>query len=417
MVQPLAYAHVGFVDSLGRFYTLVESDTPGSNRLYVIPQEYRSSRGADGQPDIAVSLCSDTKVPTALITGFLEPYIDPAAVAEIKQKFGNTIDLAPLPMFSAGSMLMVSGLAETWAITVDDRPDSYDEVPDGLPEAWAQRLKVAAYKWKNFGIRPAIHQLWEDPNNGAGIVYPARTGSNVGAKVPISFLSRGEDNFRTVADQISKGSVVTGQIAYCYKGTIRPYYLNVRCDISKIHDYFSANFSAGNWFAAADIYQSVEILKHQDLIKIEIYDENHKITEKYNVQQILDKILESIIKAVFDTDPKVQAEKKSAEARNGGRWWWWSGGFSFKGSHAEYSRIFNFEMKISGLSSPIPVTIGVRVDAPKASKIGCDALIAQSIEASYLAEKDASDRMPPVLSTMGVSEGVQEYINSFTDKG
>lgn len=154
MVQPLAYAHVGFTDSKGRVFTLIESDTPASKRYYFIPYEYRSSRNAANKPETAISLCTDVSTPTAVITGFLEPYFPPEVLLEIKQKYGQDIELAPLPMFSAGSVLIVSGLAETWGIAVDDRPDKFDDVPEGIDPGWRSRLISAAYKYKNLGSDP-----------------------------------------------------------------------------------------------------------------------------------------------------------------------------------------------------------------------------------------------------------------------
>jgi hypothetical protein len=392
MVQPLAYAHVGFYDSKGNAYTLIESDTPSSKTYYLIPQQYRASRGSNGKPDIAVSLCSDLRVPTAVITGFLEPYIPSFVIDEIKKKFGDDIILAPLPMYSAGRMLVTAANMETWAITVDDRIDQYDDVPAGIPEEIAGRLKLAAYKWKKFGIRPAIYQMWDNPDNGMGAVYPSIVGTNVGAKVPISILARGADNVTVLSDQIKKGAAVVGQIAYNYRGTIRPYYLKINANISKIHEYFSANLTGRAWFATADIYQAVEELKHKELISVEIYDEDHKLTTKYNVQQILDKVLQLILTAAFDSDPKVQAEKQSAVAKDGGRWWWWSGGFAYRGSHAHYERIFNFELKISGISEPIPVTVGLKLDTPDTAP-GCNRAFSDQIEQMLMSEREMSNKV------------------------
>ena len=387
MVAPLAYAHVGFYDTKGNAYTLVESDTPAAKTFYLIPQQYRSSRGLDGKIDIAVSLCTDTKVPTAVITGFLEPYIPPTVIEEIKAKFGADIKLAPLPLFSAGRMLLVSGNLETMAITVDDHPETFDDLPQGIPEDVASRMKLAAYKFKKFGIRPALWDLFTSPDNGMGAVYPSIVGTNIGAKVPISIVARGSDNLEILTDQIHKGAAVVGQISYTYRGTIRPYYLNIRADISKIHQYMSANFKVGSWFASADVYAAVEKLKEQQLIQVEIYDENHQVTTKYNAQQILDKVLTLVLEAAFSSDPKVQAEKQSANAQNGGRFWWSSGGFSFRGSSAEYSRIFNFELKISGVSDPIPLTIGLKLDTPDTAP-GCNRRYSEQIDNYFVAQKE-----------------------------
>lgn len=210
-------------------------------------------------------------------------------------------------------------------------------------------------------------------------------------------LARGADNVAIIADQISKGAVVTGQISFQYKGTIRPYYMMVRANMSQIHTYFSTHFNVGTWYAAADVYKAVEELKIRNTIKIEIYDEAHEVTTKYNVQQILDTILKAILADVFQSDPKVQAEKQSAQAQKGERYWWWSGGFAFRGSSSTYTNIFNFELKIGGLSGPIPVSVGLKLDTPRRVDIGCNKRIYDTLEESFALEAMAANSLPEEL--------------------
>ena len=121
-------------------------------------------------------------------------------------------------------MLVIATQMETWAIAIDDRIDQLDDIPSGIgiPDDYARRLKMAAYKFRRFHIRPAIYELFTNPDNGMGAVYPSVVGTNIGAKVPISVLARGADNLTVLSDQIHKGAAVVGQIAYSYRGTIRP---------------------------------------------------------------------------------------------------------------------------------------------------------------------------------------------------
>lgn len=365
MGRPLAYEYKGTIYK-GKSYPVYKDDTD-PKLLYVVPPAMRVATNDDGSPKVNVSVCTSISKHSIKGLAMLEPYLPDDLIKAIKAEYGSDYVVGPLPLSNAGQVMVTDADAFKIGLTVDKPWNGDDPLSTtGMSPEQIQNLKKVRKQYEDYGgeVQLPVSALLP-PEGGTVYEFPKRVGTNIGAEIPFSFLVRGNDavkEYKGLLDAPGKAAF-NGQIVYYYQGTTRPWSLLVEADMSKIHSYMNAKFAGGYYWAKADINVAVEELRRQEYIKITIWDENDAKTEKYKPEKIVDQLLDKILAAAFDKHDEIKPDKSEAKD-TGGRWWWWYGSFSYKGSTAKFSDIFNFRMTIHGKSEPIPVSIGFFVTVP-----------------------------------------------------
>lgn len=357
MGRPVAYEYKGFIFK-GKMYPVWHDDTD-PNQYYVMPPAMTVAED-DAGPKINAAICETIARPSVKGLGMLVPYIPNDLLAALKKEYGPRI--APLPVSSAGQVMVtgvdwwVSGLAVK-------KPWISDELSYvGLPPEQEAKLKELKKLYDDRNIRAPLTALLPD-GQGYAIEMPDAVGSNIGAEVPISFAVLGADNVKEFSALMKGGGIINGQLVYYYIGTTRPWKLQIKADLSKVHSYISQHLSVGYYWATADIYDAVEKMQQQNIIEITVWDEDDKVTAKYKPEQIFDTILKKILDKAFNFYPNIKPEKNQAQA-SGKRHWWWHGSYQRKSSTVDVSEIINIKITIHGKSEPIPVSMGFYLAIP-----------------------------------------------------
>lgn len=358
MGRPLAYEYSGFIYE-GRSYPVWKDDTD-TGQYYIMPATTTLAEDQHG-PQVNVVVCGDETPPVINGVGQLVPYYDNGLIEAVKKEYGPRV--AVLPVSTAGQIQIVNANAAVRGLAVNKPWDATQESYEGMSAEQIAALEKARKAWEEHSIQLPLTALIG--GEGFVIQVPSATGSNIGAAIPIGFAAIGRSPYRLLKGMMDApgGGVISGQVVYHYVGTTRPWAIQVKADLSKIHTWLSQSFSVGYYWAKADIYREVEKLQEDKVIDIKVWDEGDQVVAKYKPEKILDLILERMLTLAFNFYPNISPNKSQAQTE-GRRWWWWNGAYSRKESVVEIDSFFNIKITIFGKSEPIPVTMGLFLRIP-----------------------------------------------------
>jgi hypothetical protein len=389
MGRPLAYDYSGFIFK-GRSYPVWKDDTD-ANQFYVMPSTTTLAEDQHG-PQVNFVVCGDEDPPVAEGIGQLVPYFDDELMTALKKEYGPRI--AVLPVTTAGQIQIANGSAYVRGLAVNKPWDATPESYEGMSAEQIAALEKARKAWEEDHVQKPLTSLF-GAGGGIGIQVPTATGVNIGAAIPFGMVAVGRRYVRTLKGLLDApgGGAIAGQVVWHFVGTTRPWAIQVKADLSKIHTWVSESFTVGNWWAKADIYREIERLEEKQIIEVKIWDEGDQVVAKYNPEKIFDKILEKVLALAFNYYPNIAPQKNQAQA-DGRRWWWWSGSYSRKESIVEISSLFNIKIQIFGVSSPMPVSLGLFLRVPTYGKCNDDVrLISERIRMRELADNLEPDRV------------------------
>jgi hypothetical protein len=408
MGRPLAYDYSGFLFK-GQSFPVWKDDTD-PNQFYIMPATTTLAQDASG-PQVNVVVCGEENPPIIEGLGQLVPYFDQELLDAVKKEYGPRI--AVLPVTSAGQIQITNASALVRGLAVNKPWDATPESYEGMSAEQIAALEKARKAWEEDHVQKPLTSLL-DSSGGFGIQVPTATGVNIGAAIPFGFVAVGKRYYNVIKGLLDApgGGVIAGQVVYHFIGTTRPWAIQVTADLSKIHTWLSESFSVGYYWAKADIYREIEKLSEKHVIEVKVWDEGDSITTKYAPEKILDKILDKVLNLAFNYYPNMVPNKSQAQAE-GRRWWWWNGSYSRKESIVEINSFFNIKIQIFGVSSPMPVTLGLFLRVPKYGKCADDTrLLAQRLRLRDMADQLAVEEMRTLMPTFARLDALSDFKRS-----